>query len=964
MKLKNYIVVLAIGFTGANLATSCNDMLDYDDGAHVADVQISDTATYVLGIIAKMQALGVRTNILGEVRGDLVQVLSTATSDMKNIANFNFSDKTALNNNRFNQPSDYYAVINDCNTFISKVDLNAKTSSGDEYMFTREYAAIKFYRAWTYLQLAINYGENIPFITKPALTVSEALENSESKNMLEIINWLIENDDLEECRNVLLTEHYPFYGMSKFIGSCANEHLFFPGDVVLGDLYLWRSVLMKSQSDALQAAKYYYHFLANRNPNSIGMLYTGNNKTNWLFTSGASYNPDNKTYTPWGEQTYGSMTGDQSSYDYIRHNGEVITVLLMDTASSEGNYNMLNKYYTYSYEAEYEPACIVPSNRLKELSDTMLYCGGRGGVNLNDVNNPIYSRDESGKETIVYGDDNRSEHETGDLRYAIYINDRGGTVEDERVSFLTNSKHTSTSSKHVTVYRKAEVFLKLAEAMNYAGYPMYADALLSFGINDESLRAWVFPNLPESGVQDSTLLIKNFSWNANLYPATLRMGRLRSASSPATIYADTMRVMPDDNITDGKASSIGVNIGIHSRGSGSTQFNKRYYEVTSLEEMKELPEFPEDKKVDGKIVKTAPRTPTRDDGSYIYEEPTAPVIPEPGIDPDDAVWLLPFNPAHPVEEATMSNYTETDNTDLYDKVCSEDECREKWTEYYQAVKDNLGTAARRLNVLQQVNARMNGFADTDRYLQRQELESQETATDETLFAFNPKNANPTAENYTETAEATIHNVYSLEEAKEKWLEYCRLVFPDVTEDNEEFQKKWMAVLNNPYLIVDGLVNKTVYTNAWSEYVSMNESYEDDLDRWSRYINERNGYDAYVEYLMKDMPKWRHEARELSFNEDQRKVAKMVLDEQAIEFAYEGKRFYDLMRYAYWKGNGYGSADTQVLKDAIETRNNYKYPYYEGANPISGASGVVGDLSNEKNWFLRFWPSDEVGIGPK
>ena len=66
----------------------------------------------------------------------------------------------------------------------------------------------------------------------------------------------------------------------------------------------------------------------------------------------------------------------------------------------------------------------------------------------------------------------------------------------------------------------------------------------------------------------------------------------------------------------------------------------------------------------------------------------------------------------------MQNCQEVDDTDLYNKVYPEDECREKWTEYYQAVKDNLGTAARRLNVTQQVNVRMNGFVDADRYMKR------------------------------------------------------------------------------------------------------------------------------------------------------------------------------------------------------------------------------------------------------
>ena len=42
-----------------------------------------------------------------------------------------------------------------------------------EKVFIREYAAVKAFRAWTYLQLAIYYGK-VPFFTEPLMTEVEA----------------------------------------------------------------------------------------------------------------------------------------------------------------------------------------------------------------------------------------------------------------------------------------------------------------------------------------------------------------------------------------------------------------------------------------------------------------------------------------------------------------------------------------------------------------------------------------------------------------------------------------------------------------------------------------------------------------------------------------------------------------------------------------------------------------------
>ena len=942
MKLKNYIVALATGVITMSLATGCDDMLDYEDDASktvgVLDSP-SDTATYVLGIIAKMQALGVRTNILGEVRGDLVEVLSNATSDMKDIANFNFTDQTALNNNRFNQPSDYYAVINNCNTFLHYVDTDKETTQPDgldangnvkyRKLFDREYAVVKFIRAWVYLQLALNYGENIPFITEPVLSISEAMNSSNRKNMVEIIDWLLTNDNLEESRDVLDKQGYPHWsqGGNSFISSCHYMNMFFPGDVVLGDLYLWRSVLNKSKSDALQAARYFYHYLANRNTQPTYMAYTGTNTRAWLFSNGA-YDAVNDTYDPNGFRislSSNGMIGSQSSYSPTN---EVISVLLMDTASSEGNYNMLNKYYTSNYDGAFEAACIKPSNRLKELTDTMLYCGGWN----TESQKVIYSRSTEGKETIVYNENYRTNHMTGDLRYSLYTTEDAEIYDEDegQVNTIYNSKHTDGTAKHVTVYRLTEVFLKLAEAMNYAGYPHYADAVLSFGISDESLDAWVIPNLPESNFQsDSTMLKQEFSWDANYYV------------SPIELKADTMHVLTDDETTSKRQRNSdyrGINLGIHSRGSGSTQWNERYYELTHLESLVTPPDAPTG--ADGKVHKSAP--------SYV-PYPTIPVKPEPGVEPDELTdFVYPFNPEG--ETVTLDN------------VYSESECRQKWNEYYLSLGQNSRTATR------STNTKMNALLTNPYFIREvaQQLTTSRVGVD-LYYPFNPlhnsEDDQPTEDNVFDTTPAvTLSNIYPEDEAKELWLEYFKKVFSDeVAEEARDLV--WSVYQTTPYIKVNEVITVIEYTNLWQEYLDDVDAYDDDLAKYEAYLANLEAYQKYRDYLVNEYAKWRHQTREKCLTQDQEMVAKMILDEQAIEFAYEGKRYYDLMRYAFWKGNGYGSPDTQVMADALDTRNNYTYPY-GSSRTVTGNSGVVGNLNDVKNWFLRFWPSDEVGIGPK
>ena len=171
MKLKSYIIMLAAA-AGTGIFSACEDMLEptseyvlYDDGSHLTTP--ADTANSLVGLFYKLQAIGDRTNLLGEIRGDLVNLRSNASTDLQDLYNFNVGD-----DNKYNNPRDYYAIINNCNYYVTHADTNAYDNRGD-FIFEREMAQVKAIRAWTYLQLALNYG-SVPFYDQALLTEQDA----------------------------------------------------------------------------------------------------------------------------------------------------------------------------------------------------------------------------------------------------------------------------------------------------------------------------------------------------------------------------------------------------------------------------------------------------------------------------------------------------------------------------------------------------------------------------------------------------------------------------------------------------------------------------------------------------------------------------------------------------------------------------------------------------------------------
>lgn len=481
-------------------ASSCGDMLD-QDSTHVIYAEDShldsegDTLYSVIGIINTMQTIADRTILLGELRGDLVDVRSSTDADLREISNFAVSD-----DNEFNVPSDYYAVINNCNYFIANADTALKNNR-NEYIFQKEYAAVKGFRAWTYLQLVLNYGK-VPYVTDPILTKDESEADYPEMDITTLCETLI--DDIEDYATV----ETPDYGT---IRNTDSELFYFPIYVLLGDLNLWAG-------NYREAALCYYNYISSRN---------GDDSAYPITTDNVEWGSDD---TKW-ERPTDNWSDYMFNDEDVSSTGELITMIPGDSIPSEGNYSQLRNYFNSNSDNEYEVS-IVASQGLLEISQAQTYC------KLNSSYEVTYAPSSMDDEENI-----------GDLRYQACYNQRssynvdGNSVDD----YTQNSKYVT---RNVHIYRRAHVYLRMAEALNRAGFPRFAFAILKTGVDNDVMEEDILPYYP-----DDEAYLSQFDFNTSDYVI-----RTRAESSSE----NTM--------------------GIHSRGSGWSEYNE-YYEYPENEEL-------------------------------------------------------------------------------------------------------------------------------------------------------------------------------------------------------------------------------------------------------------------------------------------------------------------------------------------------------------------------------------------
>jgi hypothetical protein len=457
MKTASKIVFSVAVCTLLLLAPACNDILNVEtERVLFTEDNTLDKADDVyysaFGILRQFATLGERYVILGELRADLMDVTDEAEVALQEINNHTISP-----DNPYISTTDYYSVINNCNYYIQHADTSV-SKGGFKPLYT-EYALIKAIRAWTYFQLAINYGK-VTWLEQPIISLSDMNADHPILDAAAVVDRLIE--DLRPYSNVDLTAS----SSDEISGYTLPARWFVPIQVMLADLYLW-------QGNYAVAATLYYIYIYNHS------LIPAANSRNW-----------DENF----ERSYGSWpvsSGSEILYamNYSVQNGFDSQLMNKFAAKIPGNY--YSQYMLKPSEASKEYWANQIFTYYKPNTREVSYKQGdlRGGP-------PValtYSWSSFGSGgTILSG---------GSYNYYIIEEDTLPYINKfVDLNIFSSVSNYFGSQSQIYLYRRSTLYLHFAEALNRIDKPTMAFAILKYGLNRENQALYVDRNELTSGV--------------------------------------------------------------------------------------------------------------------------------------------------------------------------------------------------------------------------------------------------------------------------------------------------------------------------------------------------------------------------------------------------------------------------------------------------------------------------------
>lgn len=464
MKKLSIIGMLSFSLLAGISTTSCEDMLTVDTGDK-SYTNANDTLYSYWGIMKCVQDVAERQVILGEIRGDLVSSTEFVTDTLHAISNF---ENPADGSCSMLEIRDYYNIINNCNLYIHNADTN-QVKNNVKYMLP-EYAQVQAIRAWTYLQLVQNYGE-VPFISEPISSL-DVITNFDYQSNLVNKNNLVDKF-IELGLEKYIATKYPNYGQyNNGFTNISARLLFIPVRLVLADLYLLRG---QDESDFRKAAQYYYDYLKTTS-SVVPRSYTTASKTS------AATSLDGYAYGATAlnnEATWGRWA---STYQYIASQ-EVISAIPGN--ANKGFGTMLTRIADIF---GYEPTS-SQSSEVVEGEDGSEEASSSGAISVKRTYKRQYTPSVSytglsEEQTYINYNtetERREDYTCGDTRIKLSTEDV--TYEGEAYKLCAKAANGSTFYYTVPIYRTTVVWLRLAEAINRAGFPQHAFAILKDGLS-------------------------------------------------------------------------------------------------------------------------------------------------------------------------------------------------------------------------------------------------------------------------------------------------------------------------------------------------------------------------------------------------------------------------------------------------------------------------------------------------
>ena len=554
MKMKSIIKCGLLLLVLGTATVSCEDMFTADNTLVTTELAPQDTLYQMMGIIKRMQKLADRTVLLGEVRADLVDVDPLhASADIQELAANNVSAT-----NVYNQPSDYYAVINSCNIYLANVD-SMRNSQGTRKYFEKEILAAKCFRAWCYLELLKIYGD-VPYIRTPVLNSDNAEEivaSGKKEGMVTIVTDMI--NDLVNFRAAENDELRQSYGDRTF-NNIRYSEMVIPVRAMLAELYLWRGSYTGNQTDYINAIRMYHDYFTFPGEE----INTGRAKANW---------PSRDSERP--------STSDYNS-NFLAAS-QCAGVLPMETSQYYGTVSKLRGVFCSLDSNNYYPA-VVASQRAKDISKAQDYCqflvegGGLPEIYFREHDPNLYSDYKTMEGDLrLYSvsdgpdnvkDNSSNSHENSSYNNMYYLNRKYGTTTNGN-SYLP----------FVPYFRNNILYLHFAEALNRAGFPETAFAILKYGLSYYTLTNRDIVSKDEF---DRLSLITSIGFTVqepkftddDLKKQTTGTAAIWSSDVFATYFIVPLDQMNPQRIVEGGNY---IQVGIHSFGSGDSEYNDRYF---------------------------------------------------------------------------------------------------------------------------------------------------------------------------------------------------------------------------------------------------------------------------------------------------------------------------------------------------------------------------------------------------